>query len=127
MVRSLFVGFGLFVLIVLSGCSQGGTNRVTGKVTFNGQPLFKGNISLLPANGRPAHGTIKNGEIVDMTTFTANDGALPGSYKVTIRALSSDDMYTQKSLIHEKYGDPNRSGLTAEIKSGENVLSFNVN
>jgi hypothetical protein len=114
---------------VLAGCGgDAGLGTVTGKVTFNNQPLVSGTITFLPANGRPAHGKIKDGEILDVTTYRPNDGAVLGSHKVLIQSVHNpDDMYApRKSLIAEKYGDLKLSDLTAEIKPGSNEVKFNV-
>jgi hypothetical protein len=126
--RGFALCLGLLSLVLLAGCGAGHA-KVSGKVTYNGQPLKQGSITFLPAGGgRPANGKIKDGEIVELTTETLNDGVQTGSYKVTIRSISNpDNMYaSQKSLIPDRYGDPAKSGLTADIKRGTNELKFEL-
>jgi len=109
------------------GSDQPPTAPVTGSVTYKGQPLAQGTIAFYPASGRPAYGKIENGEIVEVTTFTPNDGAPVGPNNVAIQAVEGlDDMYKPaKWLIPERYGNPQQSGLTADIKdSGTNEVTF---
>lgn len=98
--------------------------QVTGAVTYNDKPLPQGVIVFLPAKGRPASGAIKDGQIVDVTTYDkTGDGIAPGAYQVTVQSLDKPgaDMYTAtKSLIPTRYNDPVKSGLTADIKPGDN-------
>jgi hypothetical protein len=121
-------------VIAFSGC--GGEQsvhvplgKVTGTVTYNDKPLAQGTITILPANGRPASGQIKDGKIIDVTTYDkTGDGAPLGTHPVAIRAVeNTTDMYAKpKSLVPAKYGDTKTSGLSAEIKSGENTLEFKL-
>jgi hypothetical protein len=138
-------------VVLLAGCgdSTGLAKRwpVSGKVTYNGAPVAKGNINFIPTGtteaSRAATGPIDNG-YYNLTTATQNDGAFPGTYAVTITSTEAD--YTEvkanmkggsghqddvlratrnaKSLIPEKYGFPDQSGLKAEVKSGSNSFDF---
>jgi len=119
---------------VLVGCGEESDQpdlaKVTGVVTYDGQPLESGTIVFYPAAGRSASGEIAKGEILPLTTFKPEDGVPIGKHKVAIQSLDGDgkDMYAKRtSLIPEKYGSPETSGLTAEIKSGEaNELKFEL-
>jgi hypothetical protein len=80
-----------------------------------------------PEKGRPAQGKIVNGEITQVTTLVAGDGATPGMNKVTITAMEKpDDMYNDKSLIPQKYGDLKKSELTWDLKPGKNEVKFDI-
>jgi len=129
--RVRFATAGLLAAACLAGCGGGGPELVPvkGTVKYKGQPLPTGSITFHPAKGRPATGTIKDGAIQDVTTVTAGDGATAGTAKVTVQANSGGgDMYApRKSLIPDKYGDPEKSGLTAEIKAGGGDLAFDLN
>ena len=130
-----------FVTILFLGCGSGRPplGRVTGTVTFDGKPLASGTITFETQGRRPATGRIEKGQIVEMTTYDTGDGVPVGSHKVAIWAMEEagsaivanpgegkmPDM-SGKSLIPAKYNDPNTSQLTAEIKSGENVVSFQL-
>jgi hypothetical protein len=138
-------------VLLLAGCgdSTGLARRypVSGKVTYKGAPLAKGNINFIPAestkDSRAATATIENG-YYSLTTATENDGALPGTYAVTITSTDvditevkanqqggsgrQDDVLratrNAKSLIPKKYGFPDQSGLKAEVKPQSNSIDF---
>jgi hypothetical protein len=69
-------------------------------------------------------------------TFSTSDGALLGPQKVTVIAFDSgtfdrpayDMPATQKSksLVPEKYSSPGTSGLTFEVKPGDNEANFDL-
>jgi hypothetical protein len=73
---------------LLAGCTSGssGTIAVTGKVTKGGQPVSGAAVTFQPAanDGKAASGTTDASGAYTLTTFVNGDGALPGSYKVTI-------------------------------------------
>lgn len=130
-------------IILSNGCSRGpALAPVKGTVTIDGSPLAKGTI-IFEANGlRPATARIENGQIVEVTTYKTGDGAPVGSHKVAISAnedgasavvenpgeakVPDVNYMSGKSLIPAHYNDPNTSGLTAEIKRGDNVLDFKL-
>jgi len=144
---------GLFVLI--AGCSQrddiGRRYPVTGTVTYKGKPLPTGHVNFVP-EGEASRGA--TGNIVDgkyrLTTHAPDDGAMPGKYRVTITAYEGDlaavhadankqyqsqnampdqtvvSKAQRKSLIPEKYGRFEGSGLTAEVKEQSNTIDFDL-
>ncbi len=77
-----------FLLLAQSGCGQSsGPERIdiSGKVTYQGQPIADGEISFDPepgSPGPPTSGTIKNGEY----KLGSGWGIVPGTYRVKIRA-----------------------------------------
>jgi hypothetical protein len=102
---------------------------VSGTVSYKGQPLADGTVSFRPQKGRAGMGKIKDGKIIEVTSYELNDGLPVGQYKVAVQSMSNaDDMYAEhKSLIPEKYSDVEKSELTADIKDAkENVLSFDL-
>jgi hypothetical protein len=115
---------------------------VKGTVTLDGKPLAKGSITFETTDARPATGTIVAGEIVEVTTYDPGDGAPVGQHKVAIAATedaasavvanpgeakqSATDYMAGKSLIPAMYNDPSASGLTAEIKPGQNTVEFKL-
>ncbi len=102
---------------------------VQGTVSYKGQPLAEGTIVFHPAKGRSGSGKIKDGKIIEVTSYEPNDGLPVGQYRVTIESVTgAGDMYAErKSLVPALYGDVEKSGLTADIKDvKENVLSFNL-
>jgi hypothetical protein len=141
--RPLFAGLAAWALLA-AGCGSDRPElaRVTGTVTLDGKPLPKGTITFESVGKRPATGTIVNGQITEVTTYDAGDGAPVGSHKVAISATEAPasavvanpgeakapraDYMTGKSLIPTRYNDPSTSGLSAEIKSGENTVEFKL-
>lgn len=120
--RSIAV-VGLFALV--AGCGSG-TQPVTGTVTYKSSPLSKGTITFVPETGRPSSGEIADGKILNVTTNHPNDGLPKGKYKVAIAAMDKPGEMSAKWIIPERYGDAAKSGLQAEIKDGENRLSFDL-
>ncbi len=119
---------------------------VHGTVTFEGKPISEGSIIFEVSGARPATGKIKDGKIVDVTTFTPDDGVAVGEAAVAIYAKSgtaatavaaSPDANQgklakgymgagQASLIPERYNNPSTSQLTCVIQPGENELEFDL-
>ncbi len=148
-VVSMLAGLGL-VLVLGCGDDSGLGKRypVSGTVTYKGQPLEKGDITFRPAQaaGRAAHGTISGGTY-SLSTAGDNDGALPGTYMVSIVAREVDIAKAQeeakaknrvvfmqkvaaqahktaKSLIPAKYESPDTSGLKGDVKEQSNQIDF---
>ncbi|MEN6493775.1 MAG: carboxypeptidase-like regulatory domain-containing protein [Thermoguttaceae bacterium] len=139
------------------GCGQAkdpnrpDTYPVTGTVTHGGKPVEGAIVKFELADGsRSATGKTDASGKYALTTFGANDGALPGSYKVSILkyeappapAATGDSMANYvppevtkngqqppppKNLLPTKYADAKTSGLTATVKSdGENKCDFTL-
>ena len=139
-------------LVIVLGCgdSSGLAKRyaVYGTVNYNDKPVEKGRITFTPTapEGRVAAGDILDGSY-SLTTAEPGDGALPGSYKVTVLAKEVDDtqlkaiakggqfhhdkafakaVKTAKALVPSKYSLADTSGLTAEVKEQSNKVSFDL-
>ncbi|HZW31223.1 MAG TPA: hypothetical protein VFF52_10980 [Isosphaeraceae bacterium] len=145
---------GLVALVVvgsLVGCGDDEIGRrypVSGSVQYKGQPVAHGRISFIPAKGgegRAAAGEIQDGRYA-LTTVTPDDGALPGSYRVSLMAKEIDLTQVKanqkggsarpsdvikankaaKNLIPVKYASPETSGQTAQVKEGPNTIDFDL-
>jgi len=132
----------LFVIcpvISLLGCDAGSVQRVPvhGKVTYRGVPLFTGIIVFTPDANRGSAGPQARAELQPDGTYnlkTADQaGAFAGWYRVTVVALDTpapipgQQLSIPRSLIPEKYRDPDISGLTCEVRTGtENKINFNL-
>jgi len=118
------------------GCNNNNASvgSVSGTVSYDGQPLKSGEITFLPAQGRPGYGKVVDGQIQEVTTESAGDGAPVGTNRITITAREESTAVAQpgqmaapgRSLIPERYGDAEKSGLTADIKAGTNELKLDL-
>lgn len=138
--------FACTALLPLPGCGEddgiGKRYAVSGKVTYKGELVERGNVSFAPEGvGRGANGVIKGG-YYSMTTLTPGDGVLPGKYKVGVNANYTDmsaavkingGMYQGNrfagpriKVIPEKYVSPETSGLTYEVKPESNTYDIDL-
>jgi hypothetical protein len=124
----------VFVLasVAVIGCGGGPvTEPVEGRVTLDGQPLTAGTVTFTPQGGRSATGFIQSDGTFSLSTFADGDGALPGLHKVSIAGggtgtpqrpdFDSDAVKAAAaaSPIPAIYANPDSSGLTFEVKTGE--------
>ena len=85
-------------LAALAGCGPGhglDLGRVSGKVTYRGEPIRYGFVTFQPdsakkTDGPPAMSTIGQDGSYALTTQDADDGALVGFHKVGIIALDPE-------------------------------------
>ena len=118
--RSRFVCISFATLLVAFGCNRGPQIRpVSGRVTFQGEPLALGGITFEPVNGRSAFGRVREGEIVDVTTFEPGDGVLVGTARVGIQSTTNlgKPVGPHTPLIPPAYFDPNTSNIVVEISA----------
>ena len=136
----------LFTLIATTvgcGSDQRDTAPVSGKVTLAGTPVTTGQIMFWPDDGGPpATGQIQSDGTYRLRTFSDGDGAVPGSHKVTIKAVNVDESAAPKSFAEERmpgaaaaktewiisphYSQRSSSGLTAQVNEGENTIDFDL-
>jgi hypothetical protein len=146
-------------LLVMASCGAddglGKRYAVSGTVTYNGNPLEKGEISFVSEdlkNNFGASGQITSGSYT-LSTGGNDDGAQAGKYKVTITAKedflakAKADFQKEtkqqvsayippqyiaraeaaaKSLIPAGYGDPRTTTLRAEVKAQSNSIDFKL-
>ncbi len=145
-----FAAIGL-MMVVGCGDDSGLAKRysVTGTVKYKGEPVPKGTITFTPAEtgGRAAAGDIQNGKYSLSTTGVANDGALPGRYRVTVTGVEVDtaemkaiakggqfhhdevfakSVKAAKKLVPSKYNLADTSDLSAEVKPQSNTFDFDL-
>jgi hypothetical protein len=129
----------LFAALGLAGC-DGGTTDVSGTVKYKGKPVVYGTVVVLGADGQP-----KAGEIRPDGTFRVG-GVRRGPARVAVssppppgsepprKPKAGRDADDDKPIpevppappeviknwfpIPDKYGDPAKSELTAEVESG---------
>jgi len=120
------------VLPLLSGCG-GGIDRVkmSGDVTYAGQPVKVGQIRFTPLPGVEMPLTIAL--IKDGRYNTSSNGGLPvGSFQVVIFSYHPDDpepsgpgARPRRQLLPAKYNTRSELKITVE-KGGEQVHDFNL-
>jgi hypothetical protein len=132
-------GAGLLLLLVV-GCDAGTGSlaSVRGTVFYKRTPLKTGTIVFIPDVQRGADGPLARAAIQPDGTYILRTGDLLGAargwYRVTVVALEADTEGRQskpfvipRSLLPEKYRDPELSGLTCEIKAErENRIDFHL-
>jgi hypothetical protein len=98
---------------------------------YNDEPLPYGSIMFQPERGQPATGQIKPDGTFEMASFRPGDGATVGPQKVRVNCYSSQapgeiakpvvgERSIGRLLIPQHYTSFDASGLTADVKSGEN-------
>jgi len=133
----------LLVIAVLSasGCGPKLPDRgqVFGRVTHDGRPVASDpenyvecEIRFWPLEGRrPALGQLDADGNYRLSSFGQNDGAIPGKYIVTIKAVKvhlpvgGNDGWLEW-IVPEKYENQETSGLTATVEPGENEINFDL-
>jgi hypothetical protein len=133
--RSCFWRRPLVVLLsalcaLLVGCGARKTSPVQGRVWFQDggdvQTLVGHKITFeSEADRMSSYGQIDPDGTFQITTFTTNDGALPGRHRVAIAPPSPQpDAASPKPVIPNKFNDPATSGITVEIKPGTNSVEL---
>ncbi len=108
----------LFTLAV--GCGEGyelPTAKVRGTVILDGEPAKNGYVTIVPAKGRMARGTIQSDGTFVMGTYTKKDGVQLGNHPVTVAPVPVDEGVKKKDRtpIPKKYGVVSTSGLRLEV------------
>lgn len=137
-----FVLVAALLTIVSCGCGSDApkTVPVTGKVTYNGQPVTSGTIMLVPQDsGYGATGQIQKDGTFELTSFKPGDGAAPGNYSVTVQVFpemgagapavglpGAEFGEGKKPPIPMHYMDPATTTLRAIINDGETELDLKL-
>lgn len=147
----VFLGVALATLVLVTGCGPGkpATVPVSGTVTLDGSPLEGAAVTFTPAaGGRLATGTTDASGKFTLMTFVAGDGAIAGSHKVGVSKMEAGatpqadpnsppgtmlsgppgagGSQPPKSLIPKKYSNPEKSGITVEVKSGMEPVTIEL-
>jgi hypothetical protein len=130
--RSRQIPCAVVCLALLTGCG-GNTAPVTGRVKFNDgsdagalaryQVVFESEADKVSASGN-----IQPDGSFMLSTYGMNDGAVPGKHRVAIKPPASPDpdKPPPRPAIPPKYFDPTTSGLSVEIKPGQNSVELEV-
>jgi hypothetical protein len=101
--------------------------KVTGHVTYKGKPLPSGMITFTALDRT---GSYSSAIAADGTY--AMDGMKPGKYAIAVAVMKpvkpAADKAAAKDVfpIPEKYADPKKSGIEAEVKAGENDVNLDL-
>ncbi len=125
-------------LPIVLGCGSPGTAetaKVTGTVTYKGNPLEGVSVGLIPqgAGGRPASGLTDASGKFTLSTFKTGDGAIPGAHKVVISeptdpnkpppmpGMPGYEAYMKKraSRFPEKFSSDRTTTLTVTVERGK--------
>lgn len=138
----------VFTFLIL-GCGPGPEDpvEVTGVVLKGGVPVADANITFHPKSGRSASGVTDADGRFALRSYREGDGAVAGSYTVTVTEAYSDVEYgggedsspyvdpqasqgqnpQAKPLVSERYWDVQSSPLRAEVSlDGENDFTFEI-
>jgi hypothetical protein len=119
--------------LALVGCGEAGPvcHPVRGQVVQNGRPLAEAMVVLHPANEgevsqRPIAYADAEGEFA-VTTLKSGDGAPAGRYHITVelrapRLAGEETIRDGKNLLPARFSDPATSGLSYEVKPGDNLI-----
>lgn len=128
--------------LMLAGCGSGSNGTVSGKVSYKGQPLKGGNVSIIPKKGGTLSspiaedGSYKISKVpIGSATITVEtkslrpvpQKSLPGPYaKAPKDVLPQGVQGDPKRYVRipDKYADPEGSGLSLDVKGG--VQTHNI-
>jgi hypothetical protein len=127
----------LAVAAIPLGCGKSGPEmaRVSGKVTYKGQPVPKGTITFVSSDPgrRNATGVLAPDGTYRLQTEEPGDGAMLGDYKVTVSAHDEPVLdyipakpVPKKLLVPETYESPQASTLKATVVRGSNTCDFDL-
>jgi hypothetical protein len=116
-------------LLFLTGCGAK-TSTVSGKVTYQGQPVTGGSITLLPtggSTGKPAAANVQPDGTFTMSSGTDAGGATPGQNRVTYSAPVVElptgvELQPGQSPPASPFAGLRPTTETVEVKSGTNNL-----
>jgi hypothetical protein len=147
--RRLALGLCMSLMFPLlnSGCgadpSMPKLGKVTGKVTYKGEPLKGGSVTFTPdaakggATGQNALGQIESDGSYELTTFNTGDGAILGQHVVTVQAYADTDAFKPKAdgtysyklpkpTIPLKYTKSDSTPLRLTVTEGVNKLDIEL-
>lgn len=121
----------LLIAVVVLGCGRSGPPlvEVRGTLQYQGKPLTNGAIMFNPMQDGVGH--VANSSIgplgeFRMSTFTAEDGVMPGEYAITVRSFkvrpgaNLEDPLTiigSPLCVPKRYSDPAKSDLRCTISA----------
>jgi hypothetical protein len=138
---------GAVAIAALAGCKTDAPpiGLVSGLVTHNGKPIPNLTVNFFPTNGRPSNGQTDTSGHYTLRWDAEHDGAEVGTHKVTVAYVPGSQAPQAKAepgkpapgpeaaatpeelkVILEKYGNPDKSPLTFEVKSGSQTIDLKL-
>jgi hypothetical protein len=120
--KSLIVVIIIASVAVTIGCGPQRAERpdraiVSGTITYQGKPVSGGNIAFIAASG----GNTASGVLKSDGSYSIDDAPI-GQNQVSIDTESIKPYLGPNYVkLPEKYLSPEKSGLTFEVKAGENT------
>jgi hypothetical protein len=119
---------GIVLAIALAGgCGDGHPKRVhvAGTLTIDGKPIPNAELRLIPSQGRPALATTDSSGSFKLWTFKPDDGAVPGTYTVTVVAYERKNSAI-RWLVPKKYEHAKTSAQTVTIDKPTEELKIDL-
>lgn len=114
------------VLILALGCVQfaGCDSRprrvpIAGTVLIDGQPLKRGSLRVIPANGRAASSQISADGKFQFFTFDPDDGVIVGEHPLEVVSTETVGGSGIRWLIPKKYSQIETSGLVLKAEKAD--------
>jgi hypothetical protein len=110
------------MLPALAGCGESTSPfvKVGGTVTLDGKPLSSGFVQFQPTSGQVASGEIGPDGGFVLSTHSAGDGVLPGTYGVTVVAYDPEasEQTPEHLIVPLRYTRSGASGLEVTVFHG---------
>lgn len=121
----------LLLMSLLAGCGPKGPDvgQVSGTVTYKGKTLPTGTIVFIPEKegSLMAFAEIRQDGTYIAGTEEFGPGVPLGKHRVMISAfIDHGPEKSAEAILPEKYGSDRKSGLTADVEAGENVVDFSL-
>jgi hypothetical protein len=129
--RTHWLGRTCLILVALalsavSGCGRG-TGRITGEVKRDGRPLPIGDIGFLSQEGDQQ---VRHADIIDgkysIPAIQAGRAIVVVTTWQPQQRKGSTEPVVQATLIPNRFGIPEKSGLTYEIKAGPQTIDIDL-
>ena len=122
----------LFSLLCLTGCGSK-TNSVAGKVSFQGQPVTGGSLTLVPqaGEGKPAAADVQADGSFSMAPGSAAGGAITGPHRVLYSAPVGEvpvgiELKPGQGPPLSPFAGLKPKADVVEIKAGKNSLEIEL-
>lgn len=119
-------------VMLLLGCGANDKGKVSGTVTFAGQPVTGGSISFAPvagsgtAPGRVATGAVRSDGTFSLSTDKDEDGAMIGRHEIVYTAPTVGGEAPDPAAAKSPYDGLVPSEPHVEVKAGANTFKIEL-